>query len=246
MTDFNKTPIIDLFESPQGEGSLTGIRHFFIRTSGCNLRCNFANSICDTSYSSFAPERSKFSLSDVVEYIESHSNISHICLTGGEPTLYPDFIKWIRMTFPNHHLTIETNGTIFPGKEIAKNIDLASISPKMLSSIDPSDVLKSTREEYIRKSNLHIADWIYYAKQTQLKYVTSCEKDIYEILNHITLIEKKIGESLNRDFIYLMPAGSSFEELCQTRPIVGELAKKYGFSISDRIQFNFFGSKREA
>ena len=67
---FEKTPIIDLFVSVHGEGSLVGKRSIFVRTSGCNLRCKFANSICDTPYSSYAPEQSKFSIEDVVSLIE--------------------------------------------------------------------------------------------------------------------------------------------------------------------------------
>lgn len=246
--NFEKTPVIDLFSSIQGEGSLTGIRHIFIRTSGCNLRCVFKNSICDTEYSSFRPEKSKFSLEDIVKFVRKDP-ATHICLTGGEPCLYPDFIKWVRMSFPFHHLTIETNGTIFPGEEVAQLIDLASISPKMHSSNPEHIEGFSRREREIDSSAWNIKNWIDNAKQTQLKYVIAEENNIDEVIDHIHSIEAFFSGSPKRlggDYVYLMPAGSSFEELCKTRPLVGKLAMEYGLSVTDRIQFNFFGSKREA
>ena len=245
MLDLEKIQIIDLFPSIQGEGFLMGKRHIFIRVSGCNLKCKFKNSICDTAYSSYKPEKGKFTLDQVTDLVQSDS-ATHICLTGGEVCLYPDMITWVKQAFPHHHLTIETNGTLFPGNQIAQQVDLVSISPKMLSSIDPQDQLKERRSIWINRSHETIASWILYGKQTQLKYVVADEEDVKEAIKHIELIEKELKIRINRDEVYLMPAGASFDELCKTRPIVGELAMQYGFSLTDRIQFNFFGNKREA
>ncbi|NBY66007.1 MAG: 7-carboxy-7-deazaguanine synthase QueE, partial [Verrucomicrobia bacterium] len=40
--------ISEIFHSIQGEGLLAGVPSVFIRTSGCNLRCDW----CDTPYAS--------------------------------------------------------------------------------------------------------------------------------------------------------------------------------------------------
>lgn len=246
MNGFENVPVIDLFVGIQGEGMLSGFRHVFVRVSGCNLRCKFKNSICDTAYSSFSPEKGKFSLEDIASLINEDQALN-ICLTGGEPCLYPDFIKWMKMSFPNKALTIETNGTIFPGEEIARYIDLVSISPKMITTANPDEPGYDRRASLIHGSAETIVMWLESsAKEIQLKYVVADENDVIEAINHLKEIEKVSGQGIQKDFVYLMPAGSSFEELCETRPIVGDLALKYGFSLSDRLQFNFWGSKREA
>ena len=247
MTEFDKTPIIDLFRSVQGEGSLAGIRTIFIRTSGCNLRCKFKNSICDTAYSSYKPEKGKFTLEQVVDFVKNDS-ATHICLTGGEPCLYPDFIKWIKMTFPVHHLTVETNGTIPIDEKTAALIDLASISPKMLSSVDPEDSERERRELWIKHSSAPIVKLLQNAKQSQLKYVVASEDDLKEIEKHVHEIEERLGKDthLNRDCIYLMPACSNLQDMLRVSPIVGDLAVAYSYSFSPRLQYLCWGEKREA
>lgn len=244
MVEFDKTPIVDLFVSVQGEGGLAGQRSIFIRTSCCNLRCKFKNSICDTPYSSYNPEKGKFTLKNVVDLV-SEDPARYIVLTGGESTLYPDFIKWVKMSFPHHHLTLETNGTIYD-KDLIRFVDLWSISPKMLSSIDPEDSSKEIRKALIEKTVNNISMIVENGRDVQLKYVVADEQDVLEALDHVNKIEDCLGEKMNRDSVYLMPAGSNFEELSKVRPIVGDLAIKYNFSLTDRIHINFWNDKREA
>lgn len=250
MITFDKTPIIDAGVVIQGEASLAGRRHILIRVSGCNLRCKFKNSICDTPYSSYNPEKGKFDIEDVVKLIENDS-ASHIMITGGEVTLYPDFIKWMKKTFPKHHITVETNGTVFD-KELCDYVDLWSISPKMLSSVDPEDSQKPYRETLIKNTAKNIAKYIEESfncngrSDVQLKYVVADEEDVLEAEKHLKEIESILKETVDRDWVYLMPAGSNKEELDKVRPIIGDLAVKYNFSLTDRIHINFWNDKREA
>ena len=59
--------ISETFTSLQGEGMLAGVASFFIRTSGCNLRCRW----CDTPYTSWVPEGSRRSVEDLARRLEA-------------------------------------------------------------------------------------------------------------------------------------------------------------------------------
>lgn len=244
-----RTPIIDLNLVIQGEGSLAGKRSILIRTSGCNLRCKFKNSICDTPYSSFKAERGSYSIEDINELIHNNPSINYIVLTGGEILMYPEFIKYIRRIYTHHHITIETNGTLLR-EDLYDQANLWSISPKMLSTVDQTmyKPIVEYQSRLIRTTPIKIANLI--AKDSiadiQLKYVVANEEDVKESIRHLEMIERELGDKLDRDMVYLMPAGANFDELCQTRPIIGDLALKYGFSLTDRIHINFWNDKREA
>jgi 7-carboxy-7-deazaguanine synthase len=91
--------ISEIYISRQGEGRLTGTPSIFVRTSGCNLRCDF----CDTPFTSWNPEGIQQSVSEVVEAVVEASAgplparddaedgfdgpATHVVLTGGEPML---------------------------------------------------------------------------------------------------------------------------------------------------------------
>lgn len=107
----------ETFYSIQGEGKFIGTPAFFIRFSGCNLRCDF----CDSKYA--WKEGREISVKELAAKTGNHS---HIVLTGGEPLLQedlPDLIKKI-----NGRIEIETNGTIF-NSQIA-NLANITVSPK--------------------------------------------------------------------------------------------------------------------
>ena len=70
--------IAELFFSLQGEGSLVGVPSVFVRTSGCNLRCNW----CDTPYASWTPEGTAMSVDGIVAEVTKHP-AKHVVLTGG-------------------------------------------------------------------------------------------------------------------------------------------------------------------
>src|ERR1700730_2825159 len=79
--------IAELFYSVQGEGSLVGTPSFFIRTSGCNLRCSW----CDTPYTSWQPEGSEMNLDAICAELQRHP-ARHVVVTGGEPMIAPEIV----------------------------------------------------------------------------------------------------------------------------------------------------------
>ena len=99
--------ISEIFYSLQGEGELTGVPSVFVRTSGCNLRCNW----CDTPYASWNPEGKQMTVEEIVAEIATHP-AKHAVLTGGEPMIAPGIHELaFQLQEAGYHITIETAAT---------------------------------------------------------------------------------------------------------------------------------------
>lgn len=97
--------INEIFKSIQGETSYAGISCAFIRTTGCNLRCKY----CDTMYS--YDEGIEMSLSSIVESI-GKLKTKLVCVTGGEPLANNDVSLLVEMLLDNNYtVLVETNGS---------------------------------------------------------------------------------------------------------------------------------------
>jgi 7-carboxy-7-deazaguanine synthase len=80
-------PILEEFVSIQGEGLNAGALYYFIRTSGCPLRCNF----CDTEYSWKLDRDSYIPVTEIrnkAQRICSDHGIEWVSITGGEPLIH--------------------------------------------------------------------------------------------------------------------------------------------------------------
>ena len=93
-------PVVEIFESFQGEGRFLGNRATFVRFGGCNLTCPW----CDTDHSKYE----MMTAQEIVDRLKP----GLVIFTGGEPTLQD--LKSIHDLNPNNESTlyaIETNGT---------------------------------------------------------------------------------------------------------------------------------------
>ena len=123
-----KAPIIEIFSSFQGEGLLIGQRQIFVRFAGCNLNCAY----CDTKNSISKDDCILMTPSEVASKIESilTPDCQTISFTGGEPSLYPDFINEVsRLT--NLDIMLETNGTLPDNIDLIDNLDMVSLDIKL-------------------------------------------------------------------------------------------------------------------
>ncbi|MDD5960501.1 7-carboxy-7-deazaguanine synthase QueE [Methanobrevibacter wolinii] len=128
-----EAPIVEIFSSIQGEGLLVGRRQIFVRFAGCNLNCSY----CDTE----ASKSSKNGTLRNVDYVVNKINelktpdLHSVSFTGGEPSLYADFIKEVidKINFPGF---LETNGILT--KEINKidNLKYASLDIKLPENLE--------------------------------------------------------------------------------------------------------------
>lgn len=77
-------PLVEIFETVEGEGTAAGYPTVFVRLFGCPLRCVW----CDTVYS-YAPHEPGMSLTvaEILDRVSSFQS-ARVCLTGGEPLMY--------------------------------------------------------------------------------------------------------------------------------------------------------------
>lgn len=206
-------PVSEIFYSIQGEGVYTGTPSIFIRTIGCNLRCVFKGSICDTAYTSFHPESPKYKSIDeifnrVMEIHKEYPNVFHIVITGGEPLLYRDSLFELIRKLKNEYnniltkrepiITIETNGTL-PG--VSSLVDLYSISPKLHTSEASDEDIKggiidkqsADKHKCTRYNIESLGNLISQLSDYQLKFVYSgpeCIQEIEQIINDLVIYKK--------------------------------------------------------
>lgn len=124
--------VMEIYRSVQGEGTLMGVPTTFVRFFACNLRCSW----CDTKYSWSVREGGTWESISAQEIAERVHVLGaqHVVLTGGEPTLQKDLAQLAQLLKDQgHHLTVETNTTIFPA-EAAPLMNLWSLSPKLSSA----------------------------------------------------------------------------------------------------------------
>ena len=123
-----KAPIIEIFSSFQGEGLFIGQRQIFVRFAGCNLNCSY----CDTNDSKSEKSGKLMTVDDVLAAIENvrTPDCHVISFTGGEPSLYPEFINEVaRQT--DLKILLETNGTLPEKIDFIEKLDIVSLDIKL-------------------------------------------------------------------------------------------------------------------
>ena len=128
-----KAPIIEIFSSFQGEGLLIGERQIFVRFAGCNLNCNY----CDTNDSKSEKSGTLMTPEEVSDEIAKllSPDCKTISFTGGEPSLYPDFISEVSKNF-NLNIMLETNGTLPDNIDLIEKLDVVSLDIKLPEHFD--------------------------------------------------------------------------------------------------------------
>ena len=128
-----KAPIIEIFSSFQGEGLLIGQRQIFVRFAGCNLNCIY----CDTDDSKSEKSGKLMTPQEVTDEIKRilTPDCKAISFTGGEPSLYPDFINEVGKNF-KLNIMLETNGTLPDNIDLMDNLDIVSLDIKLPEHFD--------------------------------------------------------------------------------------------------------------
>lgn len=227
--------ISEIFYSIQGEGELTGVPSVFIRTSGCNLRCSW----CDTKYASWNPEGEELSVEAIVQRVKPFP-ARHCVLTGGEPMVAKEIAALAAgLKEAGFHITIETAGTVPPGKITC---DLASLSPKLSNSVPVvgsiSEVWRE-RHEKLRMQPSVLREWINHYP-FQLKFVVETTEDLSEIDQLLAAIGCPIPPSK----VLIMPQGIDARTIRGRSETFIDVCLRLGYRYCNRLHIEIFGNKR--
>ncbi len=112
--------ITETFLSLQGEADAVGWPTFFIRLTGCPLRCHY----CDTAYAFHGGEwRTVARLAD--EALQSRAR--HVCVTGGEPLAQRQCLTLLTVLCESGlRVSLETSGAV----------DASAVDPRVIRVID--------------------------------------------------------------------------------------------------------------
>jgi 7-carboxy-7-deazaguanine synthase len=226
--------ISEIYCSLQGEGLLTGAPSVFVRTSGCNLRCDF----CDTPFASWNPQGDSLRIEEIVHRIHQVSGgAKHVVITGGEPMIAKDVAELCeKIRSCGFHITIETAGTVF----LEVDCQLMSISPKFGNS-DPTVARAGgwRRRHIASRYQPEVVSKLISEYDFQLKFVLDIPEDIEEILDYLAVLGQPAG---NR--VLLMPQGVEQEALEKRRRWLEPLCEENGFCFCPRMHIEWYGNLR--
>ncbi len=228
----SKLRIVETFFSIQGEGTLVGTPSYFIRVSGCNLRCVW----CDTPYASWHPEGPVQTLDEILSDVDRVAP-THVVLTGGEPMLF-DAVGELCNGLKEReiHITIETAGTI----DRDWPIDLLSVSPKMKNSTPTGDAWED-RHEQTRLDRGPLKSLIG-KYPVQIKFVIafeSMEQDLREVEDLLVDLP-----AVKPEQILLMPEGTDAQRILVGMRALVPISLEKKWRISPRLHVELFGNTK--
>lgn len=171
----------EIFTSIDGEANPCGQGHLstFVRFSGCDLACKY----CDTHHEDYF-EIDFDNLLHTVKAVSAKS--PKLTITGGEPLLQKEAVKYICENFVSKSITIETNGAHelieFDVPSILRHIywvvDLKLTSSGMSNKMRLATFEDLSSEDMIKfvvsnVEDLNEAELIMRRLRTQAKYVVS-------------------------------------------------------------------------
>lgn len=135
-------PVVEIFDSLQGEGYNTGLPCSFLRFGRCNLACPW----CDTDYREFG----LMGADKIVHRVDA-LGLKALIVTGGEP-LVQDGLDALLRRFKalGYWIAVETNGLVEAHGEWRRHVDYVSVSPKARYADSYDDARMVRRADEVR------------------------------------------------------------------------------------------------
>lgn len=169
-----RLPMVEIFETVEGEGLQAGFLTTFVRLYNCNLRCTW----CDTTYS-YAPHPPEFfaTIEEIVEEVSKYQNPS-ICLTGGEPLMHGAksmaLIEALSELPFVKDIHIETNGAVDLNFFHERRKSNQKLSGKVRFILDYKLASSGETEKMIMTNFLHLQP------QDEIKFVVASQEEFNE------------------------------------------------------------------
>ncbi|MCE4955888.1 7-carboxy-7-deazaguanine synthase QueE [Macrococcoides caseolyticum] len=136
-----KIPVLEIFgPTIQGEGAVIGRKTMFVRTAGCDFKCDW----CDSKFTwdGSAKDDIEMLTADIIyERLQSLApdNFNHVTISGGNPALIKNIAALVELLHSkNIEVALETQGSKF--QQWMTQIDQLTISPKPPSSKMQQDI----------------------------------------------------------------------------------------------------------
>jgi 7-carboxy-7-deazaguanine synthase len=226
-------PVVEVFDSLQGEGPAAGRAATFLRLGGCNLACAW----CDTPYSW---DGVHYDLRDEIRRRTLDELLAApfrrlVILTGGEPLLHatnPALTYLLsHLAGRGHQVHVETNGTRAPIPALDP-VTLFVVSPKLPHArADANRHDRAIQPEVLRR----YADL---GERAVLKVVVRDEGDCSLALALAT------ATGFAPDRLWLMPEGTSRRVLMERWPHIASWAAAAGVNACTRLHVLAWGDTR--
>lgn len=147
--------ITETFFSLQGESSLAGLPTFFIRLTGCPLRCTY----CDTTYAFQGGQW--LGIAELLRQAQD-SGARQVCVTGGEPLAQPACLPLLAaLCDAGFRVSLETSGAL----------PVKAVDPRVIKVMD----IKTPDSGESDKNHWENLSWL--TPQDQLKWVIGSRAD---------------------------------------------------------------------
>lgn len=149
--------ITETFVSLQGESLASGLPTFFIRLTGCPLRCTY----CDSAYAFKGGTLA--SLESLLIGAKSAA-VSHVCVTGGEPLAQPACHELLEMLCDSGlSVSLETSGAL----------DISMVDPRVAKVVDIKTPRSGEESKNLRSNLAHLQPY------DQVKFVI-CDRGDFD------------------------------------------------------------------
>lgn len=217
----------------QGEGPCMGRSCSFIRLGGCNLSCSW----CDSAYAWDSRRydlKQELSQLDADEILRRTPAAALCIITGGEPLVQQRASAFLQLlsglSARRQQVHIETNGSICPTQDCARQVALFVVSPKL----DHAQAGYSPGQQRLHPGWAGLAR----AGKAHLKIVVQSQADVEAAL------QLAGANAWDRRQVWLMPQGSTRAQMDVLWPQVCAWAAEAGVNASHRLHILAWGDKR--